>query len=107
MELGHISDRTKAGLAQRRRDGVKLGRKASLPTAVRDRIRGELAAGASLRQVAERLTADGVPTARGGSAWYASTVKAAADYDGQTAEDRAAVLAAKRAASVEAAALPA
>jgi hypothetical protein len=43
------------------------------------------AGGASLRTIASSLTADGVPTARVGAKWHASTVKAVLEgQDGRT-----------------------
>jgi hypothetical protein len=52
------------------------GRRA-IPEAIRERIRHERAAGFSYRQIADRLDADGVPTAQAGARWWASTVRGA------------------------------
>lgn len=71
-----IGARTRDALAQRRREGVRLGRPSSVPAEVVARIVSERAAGASLRAIASGLTADGIPTAHGGAAWHASTVSA-------------------------------
>ncbi|MEP9380776.1 recombinase family protein [Nocardioides sp. KR10-350] len=54
--------------------GVDEGPRPLLPDDVRRRIANERAAGRSLRAIADGLTADGVPTARGGR-WQAATVK--------------------------------
>ena len=70
-----ISARTRDALAQRRREGVRLGRPSVLPTAVIERIVRDREAGASLRAIAAALNAEGVPTAHEGSAWHASTVR--------------------------------
>jgi DNA invertase Pin-like site-specific DNA recombinase len=72
-----IGERTKAGLAVKRAQGVRLGRPIEIPDDVRGRIVSERQAGATYAAIAERLTADAVPTARGGSRWYASSVHAA------------------------------
>ena len=53
-----------------------MGRKADLPPEVLVRIRALRDSGMSLRAMAERLLADGIPTAHGGKTWHASTVKA-------------------------------
>lgn len=70
-----LSDRTKEGMAQRRLEGVHLGRPRALPVEVVERIVAERKEGRKLREIAEDLTADGVPTARGGSAWSTSTIQ--------------------------------
>lgn len=71
-----IGQRTREGLAAKRAAGVRLGRPSVLPEDVVRRIVGERVAGDTLRTIAERLTAEGVPTARGGAAWSTSTVQA-------------------------------
>ena len=75
FERDRISERTKEALAVKRAQGVKLGRPAVLPPAVVKRIRKEHRAGKSLRAIAAGLTADQVPTARGGPIWQASTIQ--------------------------------
>jgi DNA invertase Pin-like site-specific DNA recombinase len=70
-----IGQRTRDALAAKRAQGVVLGRPRELPTAVLARIRAEREAGRSLRSIAAGLTADRVPTARGGAAWSSSTVQ--------------------------------
>ena len=63
---------------QARRDrgirwGIDQGPRPVLPDSVRARIVAERDAGKTLRAIAEQLTADEVPTAKGGT-WHASTV---------------------------------
>jgi hypothetical protein len=58
----------------KRAAGVRLGRPAVLPAEVVEQIVRARAAGASLRRIADDLTARQVPTARGGGVWYASSV---------------------------------
>lgn len=70
-----IGQRTREGMAQRRAEGVHLGRKRLLPESVVARIVSDHAAGLSLAGIARQLTADGVVTAHGGAQWHASTVR--------------------------------
>jgi DNA invertase Pin-like site-specific DNA recombinase len=83
-----IAARTRDALAQARARGVRLGRPVLLPDAVRTRIADDRAAGLSLRQIADQLTDEQVPTAQGGARWHASTVAAvlrSLDQDQQVA----------------------
>ncbi|WP_158631992.1 recombinase family protein [Mycolicibacterium neoaurum] len=75
FERDRISERTREALAVKRAQGVKLGRPVQLPDAVLKRIRKERKAGRSLRAIATGLTADQVPTARGGLIWQVSTIQ--------------------------------
>lgn len=68
-----IGQRTKEGMAQRRAEGVHLGRPSSLPQTTVQRIVRERASGRGLTDIARALTADGVPTAAGGK-WHAATI---------------------------------
>ena len=70
-----IGQRTKAALAQRKQQGVRLGRPVEIDQDVRLRIAREFHDGSSLSEIARTLTREGVPTARGGKEWYASTVR--------------------------------
>src|SRR5437870_13276846 len=56
-----ISQRTKEALAQKRAQGVRLGRPPSLPRQVERRILRERDAGRTFAAIAERLNASGVP----------------------------------------------
>ena len=68
------SQRIRAALAQRRAQGVRLGRPPSIDTYVIKRIRSERAAGKSLSAIANGLNTDHIPTAQGGQRWYPSTI---------------------------------
>jgi DNA invertase Pin-like site-specific DNA recombinase len=70
-----IGARTREGMAQRRAEGIHLGRPPTLPVEIVDRVLRERVAGGTLRQIAEGLTADRMPTARGGAVWSTSTVQ--------------------------------
>lgn len=66
-------------MAQRRADGVHIGRPRVMADSVRERI-GELREeGLSMAKVAARLNEESIPTAHGGKRWYASTVKRVLD----------------------------
>jgi len=80
MELEAIRERHRAWHAEARERGkvwgVNYGPTSTLPPEVLGRIIRERADGRSLRAIAGGLNTDGVPTARGGAAWHASTVSA-------------------------------
>lgn len=67
--------RTRAGMAERRAQGVHIGRPPSIPDDVRTWIRDAYGAGANLAQITDSLNIYNVPTARGGALWRSSTVK--------------------------------
>jgi DNA invertase Pin-like site-specific DNA recombinase len=77
LERRLIGERTRAALAVKRAQGVRLGRPPVMGIEVARRIRRERRRGASLRQIADRLNYDGVATAHGGARWHASTVQRA------------------------------
>lgn len=75
-----ISERTKAALAQRAREGVRLGRPMSTtPEArrTRERIVQLRADGLSYARVAAVLNDEGHPTMQGGREWHPSTARSA------------------------------
>lgn len=76
LERALISDRTKAALAVKKAQGVRIGRPAGLPAEVVARIVTAKTGGASLSGIAAELTAESVATAHGGVKWHASTIKA-------------------------------
>jgi DNA invertase Pin-like site-specific DNA recombinase len=73
-----ISQRTRDALAAKRASGVQLGRRREVPQAVAGRIAEERRSGSTWTAIAERLNADMIPTAHGGSRWWPSTVRAIA-----------------------------
>jgi DNA invertase Pin-like site-specific DNA recombinase len=83
LEREMIRARTREGLAERRAQGVRLGRPSTLPESVVRRIVTEREAGAGWSAIARGLMADEVPTARGGAKWYPSAVQKV--YEGQDA----------------------
>lgn len=58
---------------------MRFGRLPVLPEDVVSRIRADFAAGESMNAIAKRLNEGFVPTAHGGQAWYAATVKRATE----------------------------
>ena len=79
-----IGARTRDALAAKRAQGVRLGRPPVISAAIAVRIRDERAQGRTLRSIAAGLTADAVPTARGGAAWSTSTVQSVLNRKGAT-----------------------
>ena len=75
LERKLIGQRTKDALAVKKAQGVKLGRPATLPAEVVDRILIDRSTGAGWSAIARGLNADEVPTAQGGKKWYPATVK--------------------------------
>ena len=80
FELESIRKRTKDALAVKKAQGVRLGRPATMPDETRARINALRNSGVTLQGVADTLNTEGIPTARGGSKWYASTVQKAIAY---------------------------
>lgn len=68
-----ISERTRSALAARKAAGMRLGRPVTLAAETRERVAALRGEGLTLQQVADRLTSEGVRTARGGQ-WHPSTV---------------------------------
>jgi len=74
-----IGQRTRDALAQRKAAGVRLGRPVCMPEAVRLRISMQRREGDTLQTIADGLNRDRIPTARGGTCWRPSSVKAVLD----------------------------
>lgn len=72
-----IGQRTREGMAAARAKGRLPGRRSALPPHVQARLLADRTAGLSLRTIADRLTAEGIPTTTGRTVWRASTVHAA------------------------------
>jgi DNA invertase Pin-like site-specific DNA recombinase len=75
LERRLIGERTKAALAVRRAQGVRLGRPRNLPTDVVSRIVESRRSGATWAAIASGLNTESVPTAQGGKCWYPATVR--------------------------------
>jgi DNA invertase Pin-like site-specific DNA recombinase len=75
FERPRIGERIREALAEKRAQGVQLGRPRAVPDEVVGRIVRERGEGRTLRAIADDLTAEDVPTAHGGARWYASTVR--------------------------------
>lgn len=73
-----ISQRTKDALAEKRAQGVKLGRPPTLPESVGERIVAARKDGEGWSAIARQLNAEHVATAHGGARWHPSTVRAVA-----------------------------
>lgn len=74
-----IGARTREGMAQRKLEGVKMGRPRVLTAETVDQITELRASGLSMGKIAAGLNDAGVTTAHGGAQWYASTVKRVLD----------------------------
>lgn len=70
-----IGERTRDALAAARERGTRLGRPVTVPGEVERSIRNLRATGKTLREIAEHLNVENVPTAQGGARWHASTVR--------------------------------
>ena len=83
----HISQKTRAALAAKKEAGIRLGRPSQIDRTVLERIIEERLCGCTLQAIADGLNDDAVPTTRGGSRWWVSTVRAAlatAQLDSET-----------------------
>ncbi|MGH3180994.1 MAG: recombinase family protein [Streptosporangiaceae bacterium] len=85
LERRLIGERTKAALAVRRAQGVRLGRPPTLAPNVVARILKGRGAGATWSAIARELNEDGTPTAQGGRRWYPATVRYVALAAGEAA----------------------
>lgn len=76
-----ISQRTRDALAAKRARGERLGAAPALPLEVTRRIVRERGEGRTFQEIADDLTADGIPTARGKQRWYPATIRAVVTSD--------------------------
>lgn len=76
LERRLIGQRTRDALAALRQQGQRLGRPSSISSELRSRILADRAAGLTLRQIADRLTEEGIATPRGGTRWRPSSLEA-------------------------------
>jgi DNA invertase Pin-like site-specific DNA recombinase len=81
-----IGERTRAALAVRRREGVRLGRPPSVSPEIRARVVAERAAGRTFRRIARGLNDDAVPTAHGGERWHGETIRRVVQQERASAE---------------------
>jgi DNA invertase Pin-like site-specific DNA recombinase len=81
-----IGERTRAALAMRRREGVRLGRPPSVRPEIRARVVAERAAGRTFRRIAAGLDADAIPTGHGGSRWRPETIRQLVQQERAAAE---------------------
>ena len=75
LERRLIGERTKAALAVKRAQGVRLGRPPTLSADVVERIVAARSAGGTWSAIARELNEDDVPTSQGGRRWYPATVR--------------------------------
>ena len=77
LERRLIGERTKAALAVKKAQGMKLGRQRNIPDDVLDRILSLRDKGSTWKAIADEFNSDGVPTAQGGLQWYPATARSA------------------------------
>lgn len=77
LERGLISERVKAGMAQKRTEGVHIGRRIALAPELIARIREMRNTGSTWQAIAETLNAESVRTATGRQSWRVSGVQSA------------------------------
>lgn len=85
-EKRKIKARTKEGLDRARKHGTKSGRPIGRPPQIAPALAERIAEmhardGLSAYAIAQRLTAEGVPTPRGGATWYQTTVRDVLDRE--------------------------
>jgi DNA invertase Pin-like site-specific DNA recombinase len=81
-----IGERTRAALAVRREQGVRLGRPRSVTPEIRARVVAERAAGGTFRRIAAGLDRDEIRTAHGGARWHPETVRLLVQQERAAAE---------------------
>ena len=71
-----IGERTREALAVKKRQGVRLGRPASISPQLARRIRSMRTRGLTLQEISDRLNRERVPTPRGGAVWRPTSLRA-------------------------------
>jgi DNA invertase Pin-like site-specific DNA recombinase len=71
-----IGQRTKEALAMKKRQGVRLGRPATISPKLARRIRAMRRRGLTLQAICDRLNEESVPTPRGGALWRPTSLRA-------------------------------
>jgi DNA invertase Pin-like site-specific DNA recombinase len=71
-----IGQRTREALAVKRKQGVRLGRPASISPNVARRIRSMRSRGLTLQAICDKLNGEGIPTPRGGTRWRPTSLRA-------------------------------
>jgi DNA invertase Pin-like site-specific DNA recombinase len=71
-----IAERTKAALAVKKAQGVRLGRPASIPNQLAKRIVRMRERGLTLQAICDTLNDEHVPTPRGGAVWRPTSLRA-------------------------------
>lgn len=74
-ERRKISVRTKEGLARARSEGKQLGRPRLISKSTERRIKVLASRGLGAKAIANQLTAEGIPTPRGGKVWSHCTIR--------------------------------
>jgi len=74
LERRRIGERTKDGLAQKKLQGVVLGRPVLMNAQTVEKIINLHKEGKGFNAIARQLNLEAVPTTQGGANWYASTV---------------------------------
>jgi hypothetical protein len=70
-----ISERTKAALAVKRSQGVRIGAEPRIVGDLAKWIRAQRRRGVTLQAICDRLNGDGVPTANGGQLWRPTSLR--------------------------------
>lgn len=74
LERKRIGERTRDGLAQKKLQGVVLGRPVLMSEQAVKKIIDLHAQGLSINAIARQMNAQGIPTSQGGAHWYPSTI---------------------------------
>lgn len=71
-----IGQRTREALAVKKRQGIRLGRPATISPSLARRIRSMRTRGMTLQVICDRLNQEGVATPRGGATWRPTSLRA-------------------------------